>query len=470
MGLARGYLNQPELTAEKFIPHPFAQGKLYKTGDLARYLPDGNIEYLGRIDNQVKLRGFRIELGEIQTVLETHPNVEQAVVIMREDTLHNQRLVAYVMRKDTLLTSQELHRFLQQKLPVYMIPSAFVLLSDFPLNPNGKIDVHKLPIPDETSLVESPYLAPRNSTETILVSLWQQLLQAGKIGVNDNFFELGGHSLQAMNLMALIYEKMAIEIPLSMIYEKPTVAELSDYIIYAQEMNIQPKERPYVLFNKAQKKAVFLFPPALGFAAAYANLAEYLTNYAIYTFRYISDELMLKKYAELIEDLAQNQDIKLMGHSAGGFLAMLMAQQLESRGRVVSDVILLDTYRGGREAKKADMSEIQEGVDAFLLNPKRQELRGYFLENQKLRNRTYNQVWEYFNFLWNSDLKNVQIQGTIHLIRAEGNYEAQDDWTQATKGERINHYATGIHREMIDPPYLPKNALIINSILNPKQS
>jgi amino acid adenylation domain-containing protein len=470
VGLARGYLNRLELTQEKFISNPFNSGILYKTGDLVRYLPDGNIEFLGRIDNQVKLRGLRIELGEIQTVLETHPNVEQTVVIMREDTLYNQRLVAYVIRKDTLLTSQDLRRFLQQKLPVYMIPSAFVMLSDFPLNPNGKIDVHKLPIPDETSLVESPYLAPRNSTETILVSLWQQLLQAGKIGVNDNFFELGGHSLQAMNLMALIYEKMAIEIPLSMIYEKPTVAELSDYIIYAQEMNIQPKERPYVVFNKEQEKAVFLFPPALGFAAAYANLAEYLTNYAIYTFRYISDELMLEKYAELIEDLAQNQDIKLMGHSAGGFLAMLMAQQLESRGRVVSDVILLDTYRGGREAKKADMSEIQEGVDAFLLNPKRQELRGYFLENQKLRNRTYNQVWEYFNFLWNSDLKNVQIQGTIHLIRAEGNYEAQDDWTQATKGERINHYATGIHREMIDPPYLPKNALIINSILNPKQS
>ncbi|MFM6404686.1 MAG: amino acid adenylation domain-containing protein, partial [Microcystis sp.] len=161
MGLARGYLNQAELTAEKFIPHPFAEGKLYKTGDLARYLPDGNIEYLGRIDNQVKLRGFRIELGEIQTVLETHPNVEQTVVIMREDTLYNQRLVAYVMRKEPLLTSQELRRFLQQKLPVYMIPSAFVMLSDFPLNPNWKIDLHKFPIPDETSLVESPYLAPR---------------------------------------------------------------------------------------------------------------------------------------------------------------------------------------------------------------------------------------------------------------------------------------------------------------------
>ena len=254
-----------------------------------------------------------------------------------------------------------------------------------------------------------------------------------------------------------------------MIYEKPTIAQLSEYIIYAQEMNIQPKERPYVVFNQEQEKAVFLFPPALGFAAAYANLAEYLTDYAIYTFRYISDQLMLEKYAELIDQLSQNQEIKLMGHSAGGFLAMLMAQQLENRGRLVSDVILLDTYRGGREAKKAEMSEIQEGVDTFLLNPKRQELRGYFLENQKLRDRTYHQVWEYFNFLWNTDLKNVQIQGNIHLIRAEGNYEAKDDWSQATKTQRINHYASGVHREMIDPPHLQQNALIIKSILRPEK-
>jgi len=469
MGLARGYLNQPQLTAEKFIPNPFGEGKLYKTGDLVRYLPDGNIEYLGRIDNQVKLRGLRIELGEIETVLESHPQVEQTVVIMREDTPNNQRLVAYLTIKDQLLTPKDFHRFLQEKLPVYMIPSAFIILLDFPLNPNGKIDFHQLPMPDEISKVESPYLAPRNQTETNLVALWQQLLQQGKIGVNDNFFELGGHSLQAMNLMALIYEKMEIEIPLSMIYEKPTIAQLSEYIIYAQEMNIQPKERPYVVFNQEQEKAVFLFPPALGFAAAYANLAEYLTDYAIYTFRYISDQLMLEKYAELIDQLSQNQEIKLMGHSAGGFLAMLMAQQLENRGRLVSDVILLDTYRGGREAKKAEMSEIQEGVDTFLLNPKRQELRGYFLENQKLRDRTYHQVWEYFNFLWNTDLKNVQIQGNIHLIRAEGNYEAKDDWSQATKTQRINHYASGVHREMIDPPHLQQNALIIKSILRPEK-
>jgi len=464
--LARGYLNQPELTAKNFISNPFGNGKLYKTGDLARYLPDGNIEFLGRIDNQVKLRGLRIELGEIESLLATHPQVEQTVVILQTDRAENQHLVAYIVGKNLSVTPRELRSFLQAKLPVYMIPSAFVILSEFPLNPNGKIDIKKLPKPDQTSIVESPYLAPGNQTEAILVNIWQQLLQISKIGVNDNFFDLGGHSLQAMNLMALIYQETEIEIPLSIIYEKPTVAELSEYIIYAKEMNIQPKERPYVVFNKQQEKALFLFPPALGFAAAYTNLADYLTDYAIYTFRYIADELMLEQYAELIDHLSPNQDLKLMGHSAGGFLAMLIAKKLESRDRVVSDIILLDTYRGGREAKKADMSEIKAGVDSFLLNPKRQELRRYFLENQKLRDRTYNQVWEYFNFLWNSDLKNLQINGTIHLIRAEGNYDVQDDWIQATKGQRINYYASGVHREMIDPPYLQPNATIINRILN----
>jgi amino acid adenylation domain-containing protein len=464
--LARGYLNRPELTAQKFIDNPFGNGKLYKTGDLARYLPDGNIEFIGRIDNQVKLRGLRIELGEIESILDNHPQVVQTVVILREDTTENQRLVAYVVRKDQSLTPSDLRHLLQQKLPAYMIPSAFVMLSELPLNPNGKIDYKKLPKPDETSIVESPYLAPRNQTENILVNIWQKVLQVSKIGVNDNFFDLGGHSLQAMNLMTVIYQEMEIEIPLSMIYEKPTLVELSEYIIYAKEMNIQPKERPYVVFNKQQEKAIFLFPPALGFATAYAKLADYLKDYAVYTFRYIADEETLEKYADLIDHLAPNQDIKLMGHSAGGFLAILMAQQLERRDRVVSDVILLDTYRGGREAIRAEMSEIKEGVDTFLLNPKRQELRRYFLENQKLRDRTYNQVWEYFNFLWNSDLKNLQINGTIHLVRAEENYDLEDDWTQATKRQKINHYAYGAHRQMIDPPYLNQNATIINAILS----
>ncbi|NCQ97821.1 MAG: amino acid adenylation domain-containing protein [Microcystis aeruginosa L211-101] len=225
VGLARGYLNRLELTQEKFISNPFNSGILYKTGDLVRYLPDGNIEFLGRIDNQVKLRGLRIELGEIQTVLETHPNVEQTVVIMREDTLYNQRLVAYVIRKDTLLTPQDLRRFLQQQLPAYMVPSAFVLLSDFPLNNNGKIDRKKLPIPDETSIIESAYIAPRNQKESLLAQIWQDVLQVSKIGVSDNFFELGGHSLKAISLVSKIQEKLGQSLPIKQVFAHPTIAE-----------------------------------------------------------------------------------------------------------------------------------------------------------------------------------------------------------------------------------------------------
>ncbi|CCI06837.1 non-ribosomal peptide synthetase [Microcystis aeruginosa] len=225
VGLARGYLNRLELTQEKFISNPFNSGILYKTGDLVRYLPDGNIEFLGRIDNQVKLRGLRIELGEIQTVLETHPNVEQTVVIMREDSLYNQRLVAYVIRKDTLLTPQDLRRFLQQQLPAYMVPSAFVLLSDFPLNNNGKIDRKKLPIPDETSIIESAYIAPRNEKESLLAQIWQDVLQVSKIGVSDNFFELGGHSLKAISLVSKIQEKLGQSLPIKQVFAHPTIAE-----------------------------------------------------------------------------------------------------------------------------------------------------------------------------------------------------------------------------------------------------
>ncbi|MCC5615367.1 amino acid adenylation domain-containing protein [Nostoc sp. CHAB 5836] len=236
--LARGYLNQPELTAKKFIDNPFGNGKLYKTGDLARYLPDGNIEYLGRIDNQVKLRGLRIELGEVESTLDTHPQVVQTVVILREDTAENQRLVAYVVRKDQSLIPRELRSFLQQKLPSYMIPSAFVMLSELPLNFNGKIDYKQLPKPDERSIIESPYLAPRNETESILVNIWQQVLKVSNIGVNDNFLDLGGHSLKAISLVSQIQEKLGLPFQLKQVFLHPTIAEQAELLIAGAPIDV----------------------------------------------------------------------------------------------------------------------------------------------------------------------------------------------------------------------------------------
>ena len=197
VGLAQGYLNRPELSAEKFIPNPFSSepgARLYKTGDLARYLPDGNIEFIGRIDQQLKIRGFRIELGEIEATLSQHPNIQQSVVIAREDVPGDQRLVAYIIpSQKQASTLNELRRFLKEKLPEYMVPSAFVMLETLPLNTNGKVDRRALPAPQqERPALEEPFVAPQDTLELQLTKIWEQVLSIQPIGVKDNFLSWGG--------------------------------------------------------------------------------------------------------------------------------------------------------------------------------------------------------------------------------------------------------------------------------------
>ncbi|MBW4629686.1 MAG: amino acid adenylation domain-containing protein [Brasilonema octagenarum HA4186-MV1] len=227
--LAKGYLNRPELTQERFIPNPFSDAKserLYKTGDLARYLSDGNIEYLGRIDNQVKIRGFRIELGEIEAVLNTHPQIQQAVVIVREDIPGNKRLVAYVVPSDESLTINQLRQFLKQHLPEYMVPSSFVILDNLPLTPNGKIDRKALPTPDGEISREHEYVAPRTVIEQTLTNIWQQLLLKEKVSIHDNFFEIGGDSILSIQVVSRA-KNSGIQITPKQIFQNQTIAELA---------------------------------------------------------------------------------------------------------------------------------------------------------------------------------------------------------------------------------------------------
>ncbi|MEH2261609.1 amino acid adenylation domain-containing protein [Nostoc sp.] len=227
--LAKSYLNRPELTQEKFIPNPFSDAKserLYKTGDLARYLSDGNIEYLGRIDNQVKIRGFRIELGEIEAVLNTHPQIPQAVVIVREDIPSNKRLVAYVVSSDQSLTTNQLRQFLKEQLPEYMIPSSFVTLDNLPLTPNGKIDRKALPTPDAEISREHEYVAPCTAIEQILTNIWQQLLLKEKVSIHDNFFEIGGDSILSIQVVSRA-KNSGIQITPKQIFQNQTIAELA---------------------------------------------------------------------------------------------------------------------------------------------------------------------------------------------------------------------------------------------------
>ena len=242
MGLARGYLNQKELTQEKFIPNPFSDephSRLYKTGDRARYLPDGNIEYIGRIDNQVKIRGFRIELGEIEAVLNQNADVQASCVIAREDIPGQKRLVAYVvLHQHCTPAISELRQYLKAKLPEYMMPNAFVVLESLPITPNGKVDRRVLPMPDLQSSI-GKYVAPRTPTEEILAQIWTQVLKVEQVGIHDNFFELGGHSLLATQLVSRIRKIFQVELPLRELFATATIGELARSIEQLQQQELK---------------------------------------------------------------------------------------------------------------------------------------------------------------------------------------------------------------------------------------
>ncbi len=234
VGLARGYLNRPELTTEKFIPNPFStdpHSRLYKTGDLARYLPNGNIEYLGRIDNQVKIRGFRSELGEIETVLSQYGDVQICCVIAREETPGNKSLVAYVVpQKEVSLTTSELRQFLTNKLPGYIVPNVFVILDSLPLTPNGKVDRRALPDPNlHQELLD--YVMPKTEVEKIIADIWQKALEVEKVGIYNNFFELGGHSLLLVRINQQLQEVFGLELSIVDMFNYPNIHNLSQYLI-----------------------------------------------------------------------------------------------------------------------------------------------------------------------------------------------------------------------------------------------
>ncbi|MDH5548193.1 MAG: amino acid adenylation domain-containing protein, partial [Gammaproteobacteria bacterium] len=247
VGLARAYIQRPGLTAQSFIPHPFGQHgeRLYRTGDRARYLADGNIEYLGRIDHQIKLRGLRIELGEIETALRQHPAICDAAVLLREDKPGQTQLAAYLVWQDPKKTvdASALSTHLKNQLPDYMVPLTYTILVAMPLTSSGKLDRKALPVPGEISSTQE-YVAPRTPDEEVLAGIWQDVLKLDKIGVHDNFFALGGHSLLATQLVARIRRSFNIEIAIGLVFQHPTLAALSSQIISAknagQESTISP--------------------------------------------------------------------------------------------------------------------------------------------------------------------------------------------------------------------------------------
>ncbi len=352
-GLARGYLNRPELTAEKFIEvELFGQHKrLYKTGDLARWLPDGNLEYLGRFDHQVKLRGFRIELGEIEATLGQHEAVKEAVVVLY-DKEDNFRLAAYVTLTIPIdKVAGVLSTWLKARLPEYMVPSGFTVLDTMPLTPNGKINRKALPAPDILSIGDH-YHTPRDTVELQLLQIWEDVLQVRPIGINDNFFELGGHSLLAVKLMSQIQQTFDRHLPIATLFQSATIVELAIIlrsegfsITWSTLVPIQPK---------GSRPPLFCLPGAGGNVLYLHNLASHLGNdQPCYGFQppgldgkppvIDSVEALARYHLTDLRSIQPHGPYYLAGHSFGGRVAFELASQLEREGEVVALIALFDT-------------------------------------------------------------------------------------------------------------------------------
>jgi amino acid adenylation domain-containing protein len=355
--LARGYLKRPDLTAENFVPSPFSSelgSRLYKTGDLARYLPDGNIEFLGRIDDQVKIRGFRIELGEIEATLRQHPAVRETVVLARENVPGEKQLVAYVVAQgESPPTASELRVFLKEKLPIYMMPAVFVQVDALPLMPNGKIDRGALPEPGQTgSEPGRAFVAPRNALELQLTNLWEEVLGVRPIGVTNNFFELGGHSLAAVRLFALIEKRLGKKVPLVTVFQGATVEHLAN--ILRQQSKAAPYSPLVAIQPGGNRRPLFLIHPAGGHVFPYVHLANCLGPdqpcYGLQA-RGVEEgqephkriEEMADYYINAMRTVQAEGPYLLGGWSMGGVVALEMAQQLHAQGQRTALLALLDT-------------------------------------------------------------------------------------------------------------------------------
>jgi amino acid adenylation domain-containing protein len=371
VGVARGYLGRPALTAEKFVPDPFAAApgaRFYRTGDRARFLADGNIEFLGRVDFQVKIRGYRIETGEIESVLTAHAGVRDAMVVPREDVPGDRRLVAYVVPAEAdAATADDLRAALRERLPEYMVPAAFVFLPDgFPVGSTGKVDRKTLPAPDAQARGGEGYAAPSTAAERALAAIWEEVLGVSPVGVDDDFFALGGHSMLAVRLMSQVRRQLDAELPLSALFERPTVRRLAPLLEGGDDA---PAWSPLVAIQpEGERVPLFFVHPIGGQVLCYVDLARALgPDQPFYGLQApdltqvgdeeVTLEQMAAQYIQAIRAVRPHGPYLLGGWSFGGMVAFEMAQQLAAAGESVPVVAILDTASPEGARRMAAMEE-----------------------------------------------------------------------------------------------------------------
>ncbi|HEU4963516.1 MAG TPA: thioesterase domain-containing protein, partial [Bacilli bacterium] len=536
--VTRGYHNRPDLTAEKYVPNPFLQAneqadgvdaRLYKTGDIVRLLPDGAMEFLGRVDHQVKIRGFRIELGEIESLLLSLEGVREVTVVAREDVSGDKRIVAYLVAEsgaapmqvvsvqrdvashDRLQepenassnTSQQLRSYLQSRLPEYMVPSTFVWLDAMPLTSSGKTDRKALPAP-ERQVDSSTYVAPRDGLELEMARLWEEVLDLAAVGIHDNFFLIGGHSLKALALSNRIKEQFGVTLPLALLFQAPTVADLCRHVRAhrdGEEQILIPLQQ-----GTSSQPPLFLIHPQGGGVLSYFHLVRELgteqTVYGLQAVGFESDrepltslEAMADLYLAEMRKVASRGPYRLAGWSFGGVLAYELARRLEAEDEGVEFFGLLDAMPpsadttellgssgserqaleeyalayGVSQEELSDLNEddlldaiIRKG-EALLLLPTgtspatvRQKLRVMMACGEA--QATYQPT--------------NRLRTDIHLFyvqeRAEGfanDLIDPQDWVAYTDGDLLAHPVPGHHHNMVEPPHVQTLAARIKQAL-----
>jgi amino acid adenylation domain-containing protein len=359
-GLSRGYINRDELTAEKFVSHPFKKGaKLYKTGDLGKWTADGNIDFLGRLDDQVKIRGYRIEPGEIEVALRAHPQIEAAVVNVSSDKQGNKQMVAYLVSA-TPVNPVAIRNYLQHILPIYMLPAQFVQLDRLPLTSSGKVDKRKLPALDDViTASQVAYTPPGNMIEEKLVQIWQEILAKDNIGIHDNFFELGGHSLIATRVMARITRELNVQLPIAVLFTHSTVSLLAEKI---SAQNVQEATFLIPVQIQGTRLPVFCAPPAGGNVLLYYELSKALgADQPLYAFQAPGVDLisapltsvqeMAALYIKEMQKIQPHGPYTLMGYSFGGNVIYEMAIRLQQQGFKVAQLIIFDSVAPDKSSK-----------------------------------------------------------------------------------------------------------------------
>ncbi|RED56618.1 non-ribosomal peptide synthetase [Cohnella lupini] len=466
IGLARGYLNRPDLTEEKFVPNPFIPGeRMYRTGDLARWLPDGNIDYLGRIDHQVKIRGYRIELNEVEAQLLRIGGMKEAAVVTQDNKRGEQELCAYVVTENEL-TVVQIRKALSQTLPRYMIPTYIVLLEKLPLTPNGKLDRKALPAADGHLYRETEYVAPRNEAEQTLATIWQNVLGVNPIGVYDNFFELGGNSLKMMQMVQQIHLRLNRELALSTVFTHSTIDQLAGQLLI---LSSQSKANEW---NLHLPDKLFCLPPVHGYGIAYSQFANALQDEAgVIAFDFIEEQDRIEQYVQKIASVQPEGPIRIVGYSAGGILGLELVKALELQGREVSDLILLDSFPPERSAPTN--REIEEWAAEYL-----NDFLNVHAYLQSYRGELVNKLKSYRKYCDNLKLDGP-ISADIHLIQAE--IDKNEAYMKQTRNEKSNYWKTmtngqfnkyagaGIHQDMLTDSFVQSNVDLIKPILRPKE-